>query len=211
MKRDITPIIFVRIASMHYYKGVTKKDIPHGGGSFVDKYHDGGEVYNFAPTSVRGEDVCLGYVMLTTSSRTKLPELHLERIHGCKACNNEEKIEGVTVVFCAGEPHSCNMRVVGFYRNATVYRFVQTETLGENSYQDYSFLAKADNCVLIPYHDRYTDKRWIVPFSGKAGYDFGFGRSNLWYCDKVDENPKAMDYLMNMIDSIASYDGPNDI
>ena len=42
-------IIFLRIAWMIRYQGVTAKDSPSGAGHFVDENLDGGEVMNFLP------------------------------------------------------------------------------------------------------------------------------------------------------------------
>ena len=66
-------------------------------------------------------------------------------------------------------------RVVGFYKNATVYRYTQeVEFCDDNGevcdWQEYNFIAKKEDCVLIPRHDRYTKSEWYIPLSGKHGY-----------------------------------------
>ena len=46
------PIIFVRIASMLYYQGITDKDSPVNGGSYVKETGQAHECFNFAPAEL---------------------------------------------------------------------------------------------------------------------------------------------------------------
>ena len=41
------------------------------------------------------------------------------------ACKKADSIDGVTVVWCATQKDGKSTRVVGFYKNATVYRYPQ--------------------------------------------------------------------------------------
>lgn len=61
-------------------------------------------------------------------------------------------------------------RVVGWYKDATVYRYPQYEFCNERE-QQYNFIDKKENCVLLPENERFSSK-WIVPSSGHNGYDF---------------------------------------
>ena len=113
------------------------------------------ECFNFAPVNDGEEDFCLGFVMLIGNAKENNIQIRLENIIGCSACKKEDVIEGVTVVWCATPENSQNTRVVGFYKNATVYRYPQqTEFVdenGETSYlQQFNFIAKKEDCVLIP-------------------------------------------------------------
>ena len=202
----LTPILFVRVANMKNYRGVTKQDIPKGGGAWVDENKDAGEAYNFLPLKIEG-DRCLGYVQIAGSIDRKNPTLHIENIIDCQTMINEDYVDNVHIVFCASNGSSI-MRVVGFYRNATVCRYLEYVNVHGRNHL-YHFDAMAEDAFCIPFRERYEDSRWEVPISGKWGYDFGFGRSNLCYFSEVYSNEKAMSYVLNMIDSIETYRGKN--
>ncbi|WP_238860155.1 hypothetical protein [Clostridium sp. YIM B02569] len=59
-------ILFCNIAWMDYYKGVTKKDRPKNGGSWVKDNDDAHEAYNFETMTFDGDDTkyCLGFLKL---------------------------------------------------------------------------------------------------------------------------------------------------
>ena len=120
------PIIFVRIADMKYYKGITENDVPDNGGSYVKENKQAHECYNFSPAKFEdGSQACLGFVMLAGTKGNTDIRLHIEKIIGCEALKKENIVHNVIVVFCSKAPNSSTMRVVGFYKNATVYRDAQ--------------------------------------------------------------------------------------
>ncbi len=206
------PIVFCRVASMKYYRGITKNDQPYQGSSFVQETGYAHECYNFDVVETQEDNYCLGYVMLNGSKGME-SELHIENIIGCSLMEQGEKLEDVTVVWVAKSPGSKHMRCVGFYKHATVFRKAQEAMFqsddGETYYQTYNFVAKAEDCILLPYNVRHSESRWYVPSSNKNGYDFGFGRSNIWYAKSKKMNKKLNEYVEKMINSIDSYDGEN--
>ena len=109
--------------------------------------------------------------------------------------------------------NSTNMRVVGFYRNASVLRYsdrcISNEGLSNEFEQYYYFYAKSEDCVLIPFEDRFKTSDWYVPMSGKNGKTFGFGHSNIWFAGSNTDNPKEIEYVENMINRIENYKGEN--
>ena len=204
------PIIFCNIAYMKYYKGIIKGiDEPVNGGAYVKKNKDAHEAYNF--DCFRGEgnetDFCIGFVMLAQSLKNKTSQLHIEKINGCQLSKNEESVDGVTVVWCAKPDNIYGRRVVGWYKDATVYRCPQYEFRNELE-QEFNFIAKKENCVLLPEKERLSSK-WIVPSSGHNGYDFGFGRSNLWYAQGTESNAELKRYIENLSAQIENYNGEN--
>ena len=200
------PIIFVRISSMKYYKG-TLNDTPENGGSYVTETGDAHESYNFDALDFNdGTSKCLGFAMLTGN---KVNQIKLENITGCDAMKREDKVDGVTVVWCAKAARTQNVRVVGFYKNATVYRYHQYLDF-ENGYsQEFNFVADKKDCVLIPYNKRFSDNRWYVPTSGKNYADYGFGRSSVWYGGSHTDNEKEIEFVKKMLYNIENYDGEN--
>ena len=202
------PIIFARITSMKYYKGVTEDDRPLNGGSYVKENNDAHESHNFMPIEFDdGSTDCIGYVQLVGGGE----KLHIENIYGCKSRKKEDFVDDVIVVFVATRDGS--MRVVGFYKNAEVYRdwceCIVNEGTPDEYIQCYYFRANKEDCVLIPEHDRYITGDWYVPMSGKHGYDFGFGHANVWFAGSKTDNPKEIEYVEAMISRIENYKGEN--
>lgn len=204
-------IIFCNIAYMKYYKGIIEGvDEPENGGEYVKIYKDAHEAYNFDEVSLDGfeSEVCLGYVRLSQSRQNKTSEFHLEKINGCSYMENEPCVEDVTVVWCAKSNRIDGMRVVGWYKNATAYRYPMFADFQDGYLQEYNFFAPKENCVLLPEKERFLSK-WIVPRSGHNGYDFGFGRSNVWYAQGTDENTKSKVFIEKLLSQINSYNGEN--
>ena len=205
------PIIFARVADMKYYRGITDKDKPYNGGSYVANTGYAHECYNFDPIIFDNDDqeYCLGFSQLPGYSKNgKEIELHIEKIPGCGLMGKEDKIEDVIVVFCSKACNSRNMRVVGFYKNATVFRQQQVCCFGEDEYQAYNFIAKKEDCVLLPYRERHSQGKWYVPSSNKNHSSFGFGRSNIWYAAN-SKNKDEIAYVNRMIECVETHDGEN--
>lgn len=106
-------ILFCNIAWMDYYKGkVDGSDEPQNGGSFVEKYKEAHEAYNFSPeyldadTGYQRGEYCLGFVETKSTNGTTRNQLKIESIDGCEALKNEMKVEDVLVIYCALYPNS---------------------------------------------------------------------------------------------------------
>jgi hypothetical protein len=103
-------ILFCNIGWMSRYEGQAPDDkIVGGGGKFAGKY---AEVCNF----VVGDD---GYVYghVETIHGETDRKIQLERIGG-----SGESVSGIDVIWTATHPTEGGRRVVGWYRNATVFR-----------------------------------------------------------------------------------------
>ena len=50
------PIIFARVADMKYYRGITDKDKPYNGGSYVANTGYAHECFNFDPIIFDNDD-----------------------------------------------------------------------------------------------------------------------------------------------------------
>lgn len=203
------PIIFCRIADMKYYRGITDDDRPVNGGAYVNETGEAHECYNFDYANVDGKNVCLGFVMMARTSATGNVALHLEKMNGCELAKNQESVDGVTVVWCAKGEGRTSTRVVGFYKNATAYRYPQFADFENGFCQQFNFIAKKEDCVLLPINERYTKSEWYVPMSGKNGYEFGFGRSNVWFANGENGSLKERDYVERVLEAIENYSGRN--
>ena len=203
------PIIFARVADMKYYKGITETDKPENGGSYVNDTGRAHECYNFDPIIQKGEDYekCLGFCMMS-GGKHGVNQLHIEKIVGCEVCKKEESCEGVTVVFVSKSNRAKSMRVVGFYKNATVYRYPHFMDFPNGYEQMYWFEAKKEDCVVLPYSTRFSSGQWFVPNS-TARDEFGMGRSQVWYAGSKGASSKEIEYVERMIKSIDEYQGDN--
>lgn len=102
-------LVLFNIGWMKHYRGQTPSDGIFNGGSYVAEYDTGHEVRNFEPANGR----CYGYVR---APRGKINMLRL----GARA--DAECADNVTVVFTATPPGQGGSVVVGWYRNAQVWR-----------------------------------------------------------------------------------------
>lgn len=203
------PVLFARIADMKYYQGITEDDIPVNGGSYVDRTGMAHECYNFDPVAEDGNDKlkCAGFCQL--SGGRGVNQLHIEKIAGCELMKKEEAVYGVTVVFVSKAIHSTSMRVVGFYKNATVYRYPHILEF-ENGYeQQFNFEADVEDCVLLPYTVRHCGNTWFVPNSSSRYSEFGFGRSHIWYAGNKGADSKEIAYVERILNAIETYKGEN--
>ena len=160
-------IVFFRVAWMNKYQGLWG-DIPQGGGSYDDESKD--EIYNFCE---RSDGYMYGYVQPVTGGRVEYSDatINLKRID--VFCDNEYSISGVTVVFVATNPIERGLFIVGWYKNAIVYRREhKIEGIG------YYAKARAEDCFLIEPNQR----TYKIPRATKDNKEF-LGQSNVWYAD----------------------------
>ena len=198
------PIIFVRVADMKYYKGITEQDKPVNGGSYVKETGFAHECYNFDAVIEDGceTEKCLGFFMMTGKNTQ---ELHIEKMPGCSLLKEEEQIMDVNVVFVSKAMGSKTMRVVGFYKNAIAYRHPHYMSFENDYEQEYLFEAEKNNCVVLPYSTRFSSNNWYVPSSTANGSTFGFGRANVWYAGSEGATQEEISYVEKIISSIDSY------
>ena len=208
------PILFCNISWMDSYLGETDEDIPQNGGSYVAKNKSCNESLNFLPIIATNDNETTEKLILLGSFETKSTngetsnQTHIERINGCKSLNHSNHADGVTVVWCATAP-SGGTYVVGWYKDATVYRYYQQMPIDEDDGYSwdrwYNVSCDLEKAVLLPKKERFNEK-WCVPrHNQKNPVTFGFGQANLWYADGKD----AKEFAEKMINNIESYCGEN--
>lgn len=203
------PIVFSRISDMDFYRGITESDYPVNGGSYVKETGDAHEAWNFDPIQEQGEsfEKCIGYAQPTGNSNR--PQIHLEKIVGCQALKKSAFVTGVTVVFVSRSRTMGLMRVVGFYKNATVYRYIQELGFQDGYIQCFQFEARKEDCTLLPRSERDAHIYWDVPSSTKKPNTFGMGRSNIWFAASGDASEAEIKYTEHMLQRIDEYSGRN--
>lgn len=181
--------LFCNIGWMKYYQGENEEDHITSGGSFVNLYHDGGEQYNFL--EING--YYYGYVEIKSHNGTA-NQIHIEKLKGIK--NNDSKADNVLVIWVAKKPKdNTGAKVVGWYKNATVFRQNQDENIAF-----YNIKAKVEDCILLPVNER----TYPIYRASKIGNGKGFGQSNIWYADK----PEAKRIVNGCVNYILGYCGP---
>lgn len=202
-------ILFCNIAWMKYYKGIFDDDIPQHGGSYVEKTHDAWESINFLPViNITTEEYyCYGNYATKSTNGIDVNEMHIENIDGCQSAKNAELVDGVLVVWCA-RSYTNESVIVGWYKNATVFRKYQELDLefeeGDILAHGYNIMAKAEDCVLLPEGTR-NRHIWVAARAHRKGRTYGFGRANVWYA----KEKSAESYIEKLMKNINGYAGDN--
>ncbi len=178
MKRRI---LFCNIAWMKYYRGVTCDDIPEGNQGYIKKYSNGGEVHNFKER----KGMVHGFVEPRTI-KGKVCEIKIEKID--PHYKNKEKIDDVLVIFCARERNQ-PCRIVGWYKNAIVYRRMQGSGVDQ-----YNIVANYQDTTLLPVNERDI----IVPSKRKKDALYGFGQASYWFADREEAQGFVQSILMRI-------------
>jgi tetratricopeptide (TPR) repeat protein len=134
-------VLFCKIPWMKYYNGITDEDKPKNGGNYIKE--NGGECYTFQDYNGK----CYGSIML-------YGDMNLESYFK-EDKKNDDFLKDILVVWVATDDRN-ETRIVGWYKNATIYRkeqFVESFTNEEfNLY--YSIYALAKDCYLLPEEQR---------------------------------------------------------
>lgn len=171
-------------------------------GFFKDKDEDqvGGEVLNFLPQ----ED---GYVYGYAPVLSRNNDVHYYSnlaIEKLGARQNDNRIDNVTVIFFANtprfiEPYDNKSRIVGWYKNATVYRKAQ-----KNEYINSPRVIPSDTFYYAKTAFRYAfcvpENQRTFEIPSRYQIDGGYGQRNVWYADSNHRGMKK--FLTNVIDYI---------
>lgn len=132
--------------------------MPNGAGWYVKQNGDGGEVLNFK--AIDGK--YYGYARIRNGDA-----LNISRLGAAK---QDDYIDDVTVVLFAKDPSVGGQFVVGWYRNARLYRRVQEKFAKRAPHPYYMVEAKVKDSVLLPLPLR----KFETPGDGP-------GQTNAWY------------------------------
>lgn len=192
-------VLFARVGYMKFYKGSQPGDErPIKGGSYNDK-KIGSEVHNF--TKIKG------YIYGYYQPNMKEPyEINLERI---EKNNKQDFVENVLVIWFATNPIGKGQVVIGWYKNATVYRAIQeANSLPERDNNNYNIKVKASNAFLLPISRRKYSMGHNLS-NVKTGNP---GQTNTFY--RLMENGEPKDtsdptnkWIDKVIEYVKIYDG----
>lgn len=181
---------------MKKYIGITDSDKPKYCGTYVTEQNAGNDIFNFSEYNGK----CYGYVH--NEGDLVLPA-HVAQSFDLED-DQDEMIEDVLVVWCSFKDKN-TARIVGWYKNAILFRQEQYQPSFTNpDYDlDYYFQADSKDCVLLPENQR----TFKMERAAKAGKGKGFGTSDIWFAD----SPYARNELIpQVLDYIGSYAGPRE-
>lgn len=94
-------VLFCKIASMIWYKGVCQKDKPFNGGKYPRETGDCGEDRNFMPVETEDGEMCFGFVMPKRRKSGCSLQLRIENIRGGSATATDDAVDDICVIWCA--------------------------------------------------------------------------------------------------------------
>jgi hypothetical protein len=171
---QMQPMIFLNVSWMGTYQGLSHDTIS-GGFGYVARHGYGSEIFNFK--SYKGNNY--GFVRAPHNS------IRLEKLGAAKGA---PAVRGVLVVWVA------RSRIVGWYKNATVFRSAQLPPSGagrvfKGHRIKFNVVAKRGDCTLLDPDARL----FAIPRSRKRAHAMGRylwyaeGRSNRVFRDRVRE------------------------
>lgn len=202
-------IIFCNIVWMKKYQGITDSDKPKYFGSYVTEQDAGSDIFNFSEYN----GSCYGYVR-NEGALTPPAEDAEGSVHAADAADSVGTRDSADdrsgadsrylVVWCAFKDKN-TARIVGWYRNAVLFREEQYQPSFTNpDYElDYFFRADADDCFLLPENKR----TFRIGKADKEGKGRGFGRGDVWYADSAFARKELIPEVLRYIET---YDGPRD-
>ena len=185
-------ILFCNIAYMKYYDFDLHEETPRHGGKYVALTGDALEKNNFHKCD---DDKFRGFVETKYrdgyESGQRPNKIRLENFN--PSYISQDKINGVTVIFCAKSDLLNKHVIVGWYRNATVYR-------DRCNYKERQYNLECD--INDAYLLDETDRTFTVPRAARE--DFGIGTSNLWYA----KEERATEWLCSVREYVNGYYTP---
>lgn len=172
-------ILFCNAGWMEQYRGLRSGETILGGGAWVRRHEHGLEICNF----LDHEGTTYGFVQPPGDA------IDIKRVaqNGKEGSVNRdtESIEGVLVIWTAPLRGHFPTVVVGWYRDATVYRYCRDfpkvpPEHKRNRVDQYRFKAKSEDAVLLPVDARTLE----IPRFQKGV----MGQSNIWYADSPEAN-----------------------
>lgn len=147
----MTPLLFCNVGWMSRYQGLRgQPDKIVGGGQFVDENGTGNEVCNFLPAD---DGWVYGHVETIKGDLDR--DIRLDRLG-----STGKQVDHVDVVWTATDPTKGGRRVVGWYRDATVYRSRQQFQKAASPQHradklvSYRIRTKAELAQWLPVEDR---------------------------------------------------------
>lgn len=178
------PSIVFRVCWMQLYDGLNGDECV-GGGQYIEQQGFGGEIFNFRHYKRN----LYGYVQPPGRGHFNDRKIRIERLGARK---NDQSIDGILVAWAARNPYLGGTYVVGWYKDATVFRCWHEPPQGSNRAYNgqplgYYATAVEESGLLL------TVERRILPVPTGKG---GIGQANMWYPDAEFEQ-RLMNFIQN--------------
>jgi hypothetical protein len=178
----MTPLLVCNIGWMSRYEGNKgKPDKIVGGGKWVEQHGTGHEVCNFLPCK---DGYVYGHV--ETIKKDTDRRIRIENIG--VGSGDTETVSGIDVVWVATNPDARGRWVVGWYRNATVYRHRQefpkallTRQHKKDGINSYRIRAARRDATLLLLEDRSSP---ALRLGRGAGW---IGEANWWFPEQQSD------------------------
>ena len=152
---DLRKTLFCNISWMKEYKGITRDDKPFSGAGYVVETGDAYEKYNFLPFD---DGYQYGFIETkhqsgTTDFENEYKKFNLENFGD--EFKGQNIADGILVIFFARNPLDSKFYIVGYYKDAEVYKIRQrayNNTVEENI--QYNLKCKQEDAVLVPFNQR---------------------------------------------------------
>lgn len=170
-------VLFCNIAWMKEYAGRKLSDPPLGGGGFPRTEGYCGEECNFVPC-----DDGFVYGHFETIKGSVDRQVRIERLGASKT---DEFVDGITLVWTAPTEGNDPRTVIGWFRNARVYRHRQqfgdhypSKQHKKDEIGSYRVKARLSDVVLLPPSQRKMDLQRGLGWSGQASWWYAEDTTN---------------------------------
>lgn len=170
-------IIYFRVGWAKFYNG-NIYDIPKNGR--FNKNDVGHEIYNFSSNN----GIYYGFVQLKGT-------IHIERLSGTI---KDDYIDDVLVVWLATNPIKHGTRIIGWYKNARVYRRMQR--LDQCIFQSRHFQIDKDGNKYNDYFAVSNEAVLINDLNSRNMIIDKIGQSAVWYGD-TETNKEVLEFIDN--------------
>lgn len=186
-------LLFCNIAWMKKYAGRYDDDPPKGGGGYVVSEGKAGEELNF----VIADD---GYVYghFETIKNGSDRQVKIERLGASKSA---DFVDGVDVIWTAPVEGNDPRCVVGWYKNARVYRQRQkfdgaypSDQHQHDQIESFRVRARAEDVHIVPFPER-NESLYLQRGKGWSG------QASWWFADDT-ESPEARRFVKSIRDRI---------
>lgn len=199
------PLLFCNIAWMSNYKGQYDHDgniidKPERGGEYVQENGEAHESCNFLPDS---SGLVYGHVETWRGNNETGRDTEI-KIENLGASKRDLYIDGIDVIWISTHEKG-GKRVVGWYKNARVYRARQshgaefaTEQHERDNIHTYRIVARYEDVFLINEGERSLI---LDPNKNRTGWP---GRSSVFYPSNHEHNEELMVFIENLREAMLS-------
>ena len=197
---DLKKVLFCNISWMKEYKGINRNDRPYSGAGYVLETGDAYEKYNFLPYEDGNQYgfIETKHVSGSTDFQNDYKKFNLSNFG--EEFSNKATADGILVIFFARNPLDSKFYIVGYYKNASVYKerqFVHNNGIEEDI--QYNLKCQSKDAILIPANQR-------IPLNLPRDVQL-FYRQLFFYPD----SSKVKDICEKIVENVSKYDKTREI